>query len=187
MKYVPIRVYSVFSRGKGAVDADVFADFLNARKVPFLAISDPFSLVGWESFREAAVGRKMKPLLGMEVRVRPIGSLLLFPVSVKGYFSLIASLNQKSFSSMEDVLVVCIPQRAVGNGVLSLDSIRKQVPVENFYLGLEWNSGRWVVDMAKEKNIPLVWAQPWKWVVNPEKRMLPLLSCSRRFYAEYCK
>ncbi|MCP5049537.1 MAG: DNA polymerase III subunit alpha [bacterium] len=168
MKYVPLRVYSVFSRGKGAVEAAEFADYLKTRKGNFLAITDPFSLVGWESFRKEAVERGLKPLLGMEIRIRQVGSLLLYPMSLKGYFSLIASANQKAFSKMEDVIVVCIPQRAVSNGDLSLESIRKQVPPENFYLGLDWNSGRWVVNMAKEKNIPLVWAQPWKWVLNPE-------------------
>jgi DNA polymerase III alpha subunit len=169
MKYVPLRVYSVFSQGKGAVDAPVFADFLKQRKVTHLSVTDPFSLVGWESFRKEAVEREMKPLLGMEIRIRQIGSLLLYPITVKGYFSLITSLNHKTFSKMEDVMVVCIPQRAVSDGALSLAGIRKQVGGGNFYFGLEWNSGRWVVDMAREQNIPLVWAQPWKWVMNPEK------------------
>jgi DNA polymerase III alpha subunit len=169
MKYVPLRVYSVFSRGKGAVDAGVLAGFLKSRKISFLAVTDPFSLVGWESFRKEAVAREMTPLPGMEIRIRPVGSLVVYPLTVKGYFSLIDSLNHKTFSRMEDVLVVCIPQRAVSDGPLSLAGIRKQVERGNFYIGLEWNSGRWVVDMANEQDIPLVWTQPWKWVENPEK------------------
>lgn len=133
-----------------------------------MSVTDPFSLVSWESFRKEAVARDMKPLLGMEIRIRQIGSLLLYPMTVKGYFSVIRSLNQKSFSKMEDVLVVCIPRKAVSDSTLTLAGIQKQVEPGNFYFGLEWNSGRWVADMAKEQNIPLVWAQPWKWVINPE-------------------
>ncbi len=169
MKYVPLRVYSVFSKGKGAIDPGVFANFLKERDISFLPVSDPFSLVSWESFRQEAVTREMTPLLGMEVRIRQIGALVMYPLTKKGYFSLIRSLNHKTFAGVEDVLVICVLQSAVSSGCLSMESIRKQVPTENFYLGLEWNSGRWVVDMAKDQNIPLVWAQPWRWLINPEK------------------
>lgn len=169
MKYVPLRVYSVFSRGKGAVDASVFGDYLKPRGISYLAVTDPFSLVGWESFHREAAARDMKPLPGMEVRVQQTGSLLLFPINVNGYFSLIASLNQKMFSRMEDVLVICIPRRSAANRSPSFAGIQQQVPAENFYLGLEWNSSRWIVQTAREQGIPLVWVQPWKWVENPEK------------------
>jgi DNA polymerase III alpha subunit len=169
MKYVPLRVYSVFSRGKGAVDASILGDYLNPRKIPYLAISDPFSLVGWESFRNEAAAREMKPLLGMEIRVQHTGSLVLYPLNINGYFSLIASLNNRTVSRMEDVLVICVPRRSVNGDISVFAGIRKQVPKENFYLGLEWNSSRWVADVAKEEGIPLVWAQSWKWVENPEK------------------
>jgi DNA polymerase III alpha subunit len=169
MKYVPLRVYSVFSQGKGAVDAAELADYLKAREISYLAVTDPFRVVGWESFRKEAAARGIKPLPGMEIRVQHIGSLVLYPVSVQGYFSLVASLNHKMFSKMEDVIVICIPRRSVSSRAPSFDGIRKQVAPGNFYLGLEWNSSRWVVDTANTQGIPLVWAQPWKWVENPEK------------------
>jgi DNA polymerase III alpha subunit len=169
MKYVPLRVYSVFSCGKGAVAASGFADFLKARDIDFLAVTDPFSVIAWESFRQEAVARQMKPLPGMEIRVQRVGSLLLYPLTLKGYFSLVASFNDKVFSKLEDVLVICIPLRTLSTGVAPFERIRRQVPPENFYLGLEWNSSRWVVDLAREQGIPLVWTQPWKWLDNPEK------------------
>lgn len=169
MKYVPLRVYSVFSKGKGAVDAGELTFFLKNRGISAVSVTDPFSVVSWESFRSEAFKQEMKPVLGMEIRVQHIGSLLLFPRTKKGYFSLISSLNQKIFSRMEDVLVVCIPRRAVSNRVPSFEGLRRQVLPGNFFLGLEWNSNRWLVDFAREQNIPLVWAQPWKWVENPEK------------------
>ena len=92
MKYVPLRVYSVFSQGKGAVDAAELADYLKAREISYLAVTDPFRVVGWESFRKEAAARGIKPLPGMEIRVQHIGSLVLYPVSVQGYFSLVAGL-----------------------------------------------------------------------------------------------
>jgi DNA polymerase III alpha subunit len=170
--YIPIRVYSIFSQGKGAVDAAVLADFLVKRKVLYTAVTDPFSMTGWESFRKEAAARNMKPLLGMEIKVQHTGSLVLFPLTVKGYFSLVASLNNKMFSKMEDVLVICIPGRTAVNRPPFLAGIRSQASPGNFYLGLEYNSSRWVVERANEQDIPLVWAHPWKWVENPEKYAL---------------
>lgn len=169
MKYVPLRIHSVFSQGKGAVDAAVLGDFLKQRNIPFLAVTDPFSVTGWESFRENAVQRGMKVLPGMEIRIQNNGALLLYPLTVRGYFSLVSSFNQKVFSKMEDVLTVYIPRRGAASRLPSFMSIRKQIPPENFYLGLEWNSSRWVVDLAKKYTIPPVWVQPMKWVLNPEK------------------
>ena len=169
MKYVPLRVYSVFSRGKGAVDAGGFADFLKARNINFLSVTDPFSVVGWESFRKEAVARDMKPLLGLEIRVQHVGSLLLYPLTLAGYFSLIASFNDKVFSRTEQVAVVYIPRRTVSQRTPFFERIRQQVAPGNLYLGLEWNTNRWVADLAKDQDIPLVWVQPCKWVDNPEK------------------
>ena len=169
MKYVPLRIYSVFSRGKGAVGAAELGDFLKPRDVGCLAVTDPFGMVGWESFRHEAAARGMKPLLGTEIRIQNIGALILFPINVKGYFSLVSSFNQKIFSKLEDVVAIYVPHRVTANRVPSFMNIRKQIPPENFYLGLEWNSSRWIVDAAKKYNIPLVWVQPMKWVINPEK------------------
>jgi DNA polymerase III alpha subunit len=169
MKYVPLRVYSVFSRGKGAVGAAELGDFLKQRDISCLAVADPFTMAGWESFRKEALERGMKPLLGTEIRIQNIGAFMLFPITVKGYFSLVSSFNQRLFSKLEDVLTVYIPHRMAANRVTSFVNIHKQVAAENFYLGLEWNSSRWIIDLSKKFNIPLVWVQPMKWVMNPEK------------------
>ncbi len=169
MKYVPLRVYSVFSRGKGAVGAGELGDFLKQRDISCLAVTDPFSMAGWEIFRKEALERGMKPLLGTEIRIQNIGDFMFFPLTVKGYFSLVSSFNQKIFSKLEDVITVYIPHRMAANRVPSFMNIRQQSTAENFYLGLEWNSSRWIIDLSKKYNIPLVWVQPMKWVMNPEK------------------
>jgi len=168
-KYVPLRIYSVFSRGKGAVDAGVLGDFLKQRNVSAVAVTDPFSMIGWENFRKEAVNRGLKPLLGMEIRIQRMGPLLLFPRGIRGYFSLVSSFNRKTFSKMEDVIGIYIPHRVTASRAPSFMNMRKQIAPENFYLGLEWNSSRKVIDLAEKHNIPLVWAQPMKWVMNPEK------------------
>lgn len=173
MKYIPLRVYSVFSRGHGAVHPVQFADFLKIKNISSLAVSDPFTVIGWERFRAAAVNKDLKPLLGMEIRLQKMGSLLLFPISAEGYFPMVSSFNSKTFSPMKEVIVIFIP----GNGgcgeritqrLSAIVNMRKQIPARNFYLGLEWNSKREVVEVAKKNKIPLVWVQPLKWVNHPD-------------------
>ncbi|MCK5055379.1 MAG: DNA polymerase III subunit alpha [Candidatus Aminicenantes bacterium] len=169
MKYIPLRVYSTYSRGRGAVEPDKLAEFLGAEKISSLALCDPFSLTGWEYFRGAALSRKMKPLLGMEIRLKGPGSLLLFPAAAGGFFSLVSSYNRKVFSKMADVVMVFIPGKGRFFREADLTGLKEQVPAEHLYLGLEWDSSRGVVDMAGRFDIPIVWAQPLRWVKNPEK------------------
>lgn len=130
---------------------------------------DPFSMSGWECFRREALARELKPLLGMEIRVRQLGSLLLYPVHKGGYFSLVTSYNNKLFTRMDGVLAIFSPRRGNPGTSALLQQVLRQMSPGNFYLGLEWNSGRWVVDLARKHKIPLVWVQPLKWVSNPEK------------------
>jgi len=47
------------------------------------------ALTGWERFQKEAGARQMKPLLGTEIVLPEKGSLLLFPLSQAGYFSLV--------------------------------------------------------------------------------------------------
>lgn len=168
MKYIPLRVYSNYSQGKGAVDARELADILSSANISSLPVCDPFTLIGWENFRKEAVTRKMKPLLGMEIRLKGSG-LLLFPATSKGFFSLISSYNRKVFSKMEEVVTILIPGKGRFLREHDIKEMKEKVSGEYFYLGLEWNSSRGLIDIAGRYGIPLVWVQPLRWIRNPEK------------------
>jgi len=177
MKYIPLRVYSVFSRGYGAVHPVQFADFLKKKSVSSLAVSDPFTVIGWEWFRTAAVNKGLKPLLGMEIKLQRMGSLLLFPRTAEGYPPIVSSFNSKIFSAMEGVVVIFIPDSGscgerTAQRFSAIVNMQKQIPARDFYLGLEWNSNRGVVELAKKNKIPLVWAQPLKWVIHPDNYLV---------------
>ncbi len=184
MDYLPLRVYSVFSKGEGAVEPAAFADLLQQRGLPFLPVCDPLSLIGWDRFKREADKRQMRPMLGCEIRLPEKGSLLLFPASPAGYFSLIRSLNGRKVLPLEGVLAVFLP--AVQDPRL-LQKLRKKIGTENFHLGLEWKSPRWVVEWARQRQIPLVWAQPLRWTGDAGKyrsaavvfRHLPLEEAAR--------
>ena len=184
MKYIPLRVHSVFSNGRGVVQAAELANLLKKNKLPALAVSDPFSLLGWEKFHHQASLHGLKFLPGMEVKLQKLGSLLLFPLSGPGYFSIVRSFNQKVFSRMSEVAVIFIPCSNLPGGpanrTAAIRNVIRQVPKKNFYLGLEWNSKRWLIDLAATHKLPLVWAQALKWVTRPRNYLVASAIFSHR-------
>ena len=167
MNYVPLRVYSVFSQGAGAVDAASLADIMRKAGLPYLPLCDPMALTGWEKFRDEAVKRQMRPLLGTEIILPEKGSLLLFPLSQNGYLSLVSCLNRRALpATLRDVLAVFLPRQP---DAVFLRRLQKKTGPENFYLGLEWGSGQWLREWSSGLKIPLVWAQALRWTGNAQK------------------
>jgi DNA polymerase-3 subunit alpha len=167
MKYIPLRVHSAYSNGRGVVRPAEFAELLSRMRVPAMAVSDPFTPIGWEMFCRHASRFDLQFLPGMEVKLQKRGVLLLFPLSQQGYLSIVRSYNQKTVSRMSEVAVVFIPcgnlPRSPVNRAAAIREVIRQVPEENFYLGLEWHSKRWLVELAASLKVPLVWAQSLKW------------------------
>jgi len=167
MNYVPLRTYSVFSQGQGAVDPAALAELMQKAGVPYLPVCDPMSLIGWEKFKKEAGARGLKPLLGTEIRLPEKGSLLLFPASAAGYLSLVSCLNRRALpAALRDVLAVLLPSRPDGDLMRRLQA---KVGRENFYLGLEWQSGPWLRELAAASGVPLAWAQALRWTGDARK------------------
>lgn len=168
MKYIPLRVHSAYSTGRGVVRPAEFADLLNRMRVPAMAVSDPFTLIGWEKFHGHAARRDLQFLPAMEVKLQKLGVLLLFPLTRQGYLSIVRSYNQKTVPRMPEVAMVFIPcgnlPRSPADRAAAIREVIQQVPKGNLYLGLEWNSKRWLVELAASHKLPLVWAQSLKWV-----------------------
>jgi DNA polymerase III alpha subunit len=160
MNYVPLRTYSVFSQGHGAVDAAGLADVLQKAGLAYLPLCDPMALTGWERFQKEAATRRMKPVLGTEILLPEKGSLLLFPLSQAGYLSLVSCLNRRALPVLREVLAVFLPRQP---DAVFLRRLQKKVGPENFYLGLEWQSGQWLREAGAGLGIPLVWAQALRW------------------------
>lgn len=166
--YVPLRVYSTYSQGWGAVAATELADWLGAGRVPALAVTDPFAVQGWEAFWCQARRRGLKALLGVEVRLRGLGALLLFPRNNAAYPAIVDTLNHRRCGSLENMVVILAPQANIDlDAAFAL--LRRQVGPGLFFLGLEWTTPRAVVDVARRHRIPLAWAQPLRWLAVPER------------------
>ena len=167
MNYIPLRVYSVFSQGQGAVDAASLGDIMERAGLPYLPLCDPMSLVGWERFRKEAVRRGLRPLLGTEIKLPEKGALLLFPLSGQGYLSLVSCLNRRALpASLRDLVAVFLPLRPDGD---LLRRLQAKIGRENLYLGLEWQSGQWLSAWSAESGVPLVWAQALRWTGDARK------------------
>lgn len=167
MNYIPLRTYSVFSQGAGAVDAAALAAAMEKAGLPYLPLCDPMALTGWERFRKEAAARGLKPLLGTEIKLPEKGALLLFPASAAGYLSLVSCLNRRALpAALRDVLAVFLPLRPDGD---FLRRLQVKIGRENFYLGLEWQSGQWLRAWSAESGIPLVWAQALRWTGDARK------------------
>ena len=166
MRYIPLRVYSVFSGGKGSVSPAGLA--LLMKKGGVMAVTDPFSFLAWEKFYRSALDNGLRFLPGMEIALRGSGSLLLFPRSPEGYFSLVASYNKKKLASMKDVTAVFIPGRIKGDISSRFKNIKERISGGEIYFGLEWNSDRKYLEYAEKERIPVVWANALRWTGSPE-------------------
>ncbi len=167
MKYIPLRVYSVFSRGKGAVLPSGLASLMK-RGAGVMAVTDPFSFLAWEKFYREARDNGLRFLPGMEISIRGSGSFLLFPRSPEGYFSVVSSYNKKKLTSMKEVSAVLIPGIIRGDISKAFNNIRDRMAGGDIYFGLEWNSDRRHLEYAEKERIPVVWANSLRWTGSPD-------------------
>ena len=167
MTYIPLRVYSVYSKGEGVVSAKALAEALQRQGVGHLAVCDPLSLLAWEAAQVEAEKAGLRPLLGLEIPLREKGDLLVFPRSRRGYLSLVACLNQRRLQPMAETAAVFVPRR---DDRRLLERLRLKTGSEPFFLGLEWRSPKWLVERAQELGLPLAWAQPLRWLAPEGER-----------------
>jgi len=167
MKYIPLRVYSVFSRGKGAVSASGLSSLMK-KGGRVITVTDPFSILAWEKFYRTAVDNNLRFMPGTEIALRGSGSLLLFPQTPEGYFSVVSSYNKKRLTPMKEVSTVFIPGKIKGDISAVFNNIRERMQGGEIYFGLEWNSDRRYLDYAERNRIPVVWANTLRWTGSPE-------------------
>ncbi|GAG33821.1 unnamed protein product, partial [marine sediment metagenome] len=52
--FIPLRVHSVYSKGKGGATLEEVASWVFARKLPSAALTDTENLYGWGKWKRAA-------------------------------------------------------------------------------------------------------------------------------------
>lgn len=165
--FIPLRVHSVYSKGKGAATLEELASWVCQKKLPSAALTDIGNLYGWGRWKRVAQKSDFAPLFGCEIEIQ--GKRFLFLVKNReGYWHLMEILNQKEIEETEGLVAVLIPQPGEKEPLGDLEFI----PKEDFYLGADFYNFRGALREAKKNGWPLVWAHPLKFIKDPERLIL---------------
>jgi len=165
--FVPLRVHSVYSKGKGGITLRELASWGAQTRLPALALSDVENLYGWGKWRRVALESGVRPLFGCEVELG--GRVYQFLVKNReGYWNLMEILNRKTMTRTEGLAVLLIPQP----GEEELPENLVDLAGEDFYLGGDFTNFPKTLEWASQHGIPGVWANPLKFITNPERLIL---------------
>jgi DNA-directed DNA polymerase III PolC len=219
--FVPLRLHSVYSRGKGSVTLEEASGWVSRRGLPAAAIADIENLYGWAKWKRAAEARGFRPLFGCEMEIA--GRQFVFLVqSREGYWNLMEIFNQKGRRSKEEGgtgerdINLAFEERAGGvrlstDGLLTIfipgaedadfpeqlepffssgnkeqdlgpasaaesrtdtGFVLEALPSESFYLGGDFSNFQKVMEWARAYRLPVVWANPLKFITSPERLIL---------------
>jgi len=164
--FIPLRVHSVYSKGKGAATLGELASWVFQGRLAFAALTDIENLYGWGSWRRAASQQEFSPLFGCETEIG--GRRFVFLVRKKeGYWNLMEILNSKKVENAEGLITIFIPQ----NGKEPSEAVER-ISRKDLYLGGDFSNFEEALAQARKYNLPLVWANPLKFVKNPERLIL---------------
>jgi DNA-directed DNA polymerase III PolC len=164
--FVPLRVHSVYSKGKGAATLGELASWTFQKRLPSAALTDMENLHGWGGWKRAASQQGFSPLFGCETEMG--GRRFVFLVREReGYWNLMEILNQKKVERKEGLITILIPQ----NGEEASEAAER-IPREDLYLGGDFSNFKQALAAAKRLSLPLVWANPLKFIRNPERLIL---------------
>ncbi|MDH5705943.1 MAG: PHP domain-containing protein, partial [Candidatus Aminicenantes bacterium] len=165
--HIPLRVHSVYSKGKGSATLKELPSWVCRTKLPSAALTDIGNLYGWGEWKRAALENGFTPLFGCEMEVE--GKRFLFLVkSREGYWNLMETFNRKRISTTEGLVTIFIPQAGGGELPEAFSSGSK----EDFYLGVDFFNFKKALTLAQSRDFPLVWANPLKFVEKPERLIL---------------
>jgi len=242
--FVPLRIHSVYSRGKGSVTLDEASAWVQRKDIEAAALTDIENLYGWAKWRRAAEARGFRPLFGCELEIG--GRKFVFLVkSREGYWNLMEIFNQKGRRSKEEtstgeegidlagglegqeigwrstrktgaskgikikgeieagsedglssaaknkekskqsfrfatdgLIVIFIPKAEEIDLPVEFKNIAENHSIKgadgfgDFYLGCDFANFQQTVEWARACNLPLVWANPIKFIRTPERLIL---------------
>jgi len=237
--FVPLRVHSVFSRGRGSVALEEVAAWASRRRLPAAALADAGNLYGWGKWKRAAAAAGVKPIFGCELEVG--GRRFVFLVRRReGYANLVEIFNRREVRSAEGLVVIYVPEtssraplgfKAGGEGepaeknreksdgpegktgrggpagdgpgaagsfrsamddgreagesgsrplsgrlwpheAAMIADLRDKVPAGDLYIGADFANFRRLITADPLADLPVVWANPLKYLTSPERLIL---------------
>ncbi|MCX7974096.1 MAG: DNA polymerase III subunit alpha [Candidatus Aminicenantes bacterium] len=173
LPFVPLRLHSVFSRGRGAATLEELASWSERQKLPAAGLSDIESLHGWARWKQLASLHGFKPLFGCELERQK--HLFLFLVkNRKGYWNLMEILNQPEKEiatwSVEGLIIIYLPSPKDRAGSIELNHLKEGGA--DLLVGADFFNYGQARAIAQEQSLSLVWASPLKYLGNPERLLL---------------
>jgi len=172
--FVPLRIHSVFSRGKGSVTLEEAADWAGRKGLPAAALADAGNIYGWGKWKRLAAAAGFKPLFGCELERG--GRRFVFLVKIReGYGNLMEIFNGAEIRDTAGLIVIYVPDK---NGdtdeAAALADLRERVAPGDLYLGAGFaNFHRIGGDTyRRDMSPPVVWANPVKYLTSPERLVL---------------
>jgi len=170
--FVPLRVHSVYSKGRSGITLQELGSWVVQKKLPAAALSDVANIYGWAKWKRMALSAGISPLFGCEVEIAERRFLFLVKTR-KGYWNLMEILNHKEIRGTEGLVVILLPQPKEGDPFENagpLEVLLRQR--EDLYIGADFFNIPKAREWAERHDLPLVWANPLKFVKNPEKLIL---------------
>ncbi|MCX6577752.1 MAG: PHP domain-containing protein [Candidatus Aminicenantes bacterium] len=164
--FIPLRVHSVYSKGKGGATLEELAWWAAQKKVPAFALSDIENLYGWAKWKRAAKAAGFRALFGCEVEVG--GERFLFLVKNRdGYWNLMEIFNRREIKDASGLVTIFIPQPKEAK-----EALRAGPSAGDLYIGADFFNFRRARALAETRGLPLVWANPLKFIRCPERLVL---------------
>jgi DNA polymerase-3 subunit alpha len=106
--FVPLRLHSVYSRGRGSVTLEEAAGWAGANRLPAAALADIGNIYGWGKWKRLAPAAGFKPVFGCELECG--GYRFVFLVKTReGYSNLMEIFNRREVRDPSGLVVICVP------------------------------------------------------------------------------
>jgi DNA polymerase III alpha subunit len=217
--FVPLRIHSTYSRGRGGVTLEEASGWAAARRLPAAGLADIGNIYGWGKWKRVAPDGGYRPLFGCELECG--GRRFVFLVKTReGYSTLMEIFNRKEIRDATGLVVIYVPgggeaaakakdgdtdkedMSPPGPGAggwpsedACLTDLREKVAPGDLYLGAEFGNFQRVMglgdggqengghvpissklehvpDSRVPHSLPVVWANPVKYLTSPERLIL---------------
>jgi DNA-directed DNA polymerase III PolC len=169
--FVPLRVHSVYSKGRGSITLRELGSWVVRKKLPAAALSDMENLFGWAKWKRRAREGGFLPLFGCEIKIQKRRFLFLVKTR-EGYWNLTEILNRKKIKETGGLVVILLPSAKESDPLEDERRLEELRDREDLYIGAGFFNLKKARERTETHGLPLVWAHPLKFVKNPDKLLL---------------
>ncbi|MEN6560760.1 MAG: PHP domain-containing protein [Acidobacteriota bacterium] len=185
--FTPLRLHSVYSRGKGSVTLEEAAAWARGKRLAAAALADIGNIYGWGKWKRIAPAAGFRPVFGCELEIG--GRRFVFMVKEReGYSNLMEIFNRREVRDASGLIAIYVPEGDAGNGdaeAAMLADLREKLAPGDLYIGADFGNFERILENGGPENgghvphfpspfadLPVVWANPVKYLTSPERLIL---------------